>query len=76
MGGKQLSRARIADELKTAMLEIAIRELDGTNVRIRLARDLAQNPIAPPGSGGHNRWAPFGLGQVGKRERNENYRPC
>jgi len=55
------------------MLEIGVREFHGASVRIRLARDLTQNPVAALRSGEHHRWPALGLRQVRKRERNENY---
>ena len=56
-----------ANDTRTALLHAALASFaesgfDGTSIRIRLARDLAEYPIAPPGIGKHDRWTPLGLG--------------
>ena len=71
--GKKLGRARVADEAKAPVVKIAVCELHSASVRIRLARDLAQNPVATLRRGEHHRWSALGLRQIRKRERNENY---
>lgn len=71
--GKELCRAGIADHSKAALLEIIIGKLHRPGVRIRLAGNLAENPVAAPGRCNHKRRTAFGLRQVRKREWNEDY---
>ena len=65
-----------ADESKTATLEIIVRKFHRTSVRIRLARDLTENPVAVLRPREHDRRTALGLRQIRKRERNENYGAC
>jgi len=73
MRSEKLGWTCIADEPKTAVLEIVVRKLHGSGVRIRFARDLTENPIAVLRCGKHYRRAAFGVREVRKGKRKENY---
>ena len=45
VGGKELCRSRVAHQPQAAVLEIRVREFHCASVCIRLARDLAENPV-------------------------------
>jgi hypothetical protein len=66
MRSEKFCRAGEADGAQRAGLEIRIREPDGARIRIRISRDLAQEPVAATAMGENQRRSQFGLRQIGK----------
>ena len=65
---KNLSRTRVTRLSKQTAFQIAVRNLNGLRIGVRLARNLTQNPIAASRVRQNNRRTQFRAGQIGKRK--------
>jgi len=73
-GGEELARPGVAVRPERPRTEARLRQLNSARIAIRVAGDLAEDPVRAPGVGQSDSRAQLGLRQVGEWERNENYR--
>ena len=74
MGREQFAGPRVADDSEGALFEVGIREPHGLRVGIWTAGYLTQNPVTATDICKHDGGAQLALGEIGKRERNKDYR--
>ena len=58
--GEEFGWSCVTHEAKAAVLEVVIREFNCASVLIRLARDLAEDPVTTLRTGEHNRRTALG----------------
>jgi hypothetical protein len=72
--GEKFARPHVTGQRQTSADEIMPIQADGARVCLRLARDLAENPITAPDIGEHKGRADLALREIRERKRDEYYR--
>ena len=74
--GEELAGPGIARLLETARSEAGRDQLDGSRVRVGIARDLAEKEVVPIRIGQDDRGSELAAAQVREGEPDENYGSC
>jgi hypothetical protein len=74
VGSEELARPGVAVRVERARTEARRRQVNRSRVAVRIAGDLAEDPVAATSVGQNDSRAQPGLGQVREWEGNEHYR--
>jgi hypothetical protein len=73
---EQLAGAREAQALQATFVKVGFCQRHGKRISVRVAGDLAQEPIATPSISQQQRRSQLGGRKVGKRKRQQDYLPA
>jgi hypothetical protein len=74
VGGEELTRPGVAVSAERARTEARRCQVNRSRIAVRVAGDLAEDPVATTSVGQSDSRTQLSLGQVREWERNENYR--